>query len=72
MTPKAITLKFVLPTVLAVALGTIISIGVVYLTVKYLVLIDRKEANRSVAGSRRTAELPNPDGRLWRVHVLLQ
>jgi hypothetical protein len=72
MTRKAITLKFVLPTVLAIALGTIISIGVVYLTVKYLVLIDQKEAKQSVAGSRRAAQLPNPDGRLWRVHVLLQ
>ena len=70
MTHKAITLQFVVPAVLAViALG--ISIGAVYLTVKYLVAIDQSEVNRSSAGSRGIAELPNPDGRLSRVHLLL-
>ena len=69
MTHKAITLQFVVPTVLApIALG--ISIGAIYLKVKYLVLIDQAEANRAVAGSG-SAELPNPDGRLSRVHMLL-
>jgi hypothetical protein len=70
MTHKAITLQFVVPTVLAaIALG--IWIGAVYLTVKYLVPIDQAEANHSVAGGRGSAELPNPVGRLSRVHLLL-
>ena len=71
MTHKAITFQFVVPTVLAaIALG--IWIGAVYLTVKYLVRIDQAaEANHSAAGARGSAELPNPDGRLSRVHLLL-
>ena len=69
MTRKAITFQFVVSTVLAaIALG--ISIGAIYLKVKYLVLIDQAEANHAVAG-RGSAELPNPDGRLSRVHMLL-
>jgi len=44
MTHKAITLKFVVPTVLAVALG--ISIGAVYLTNRYLGPVEQSEANR--------------------------
>ena len=66
MTRKAIT-----STVLAaIALG--ISIGAIYLMVKYPVLTDQaEEANHSVAGGRGSAELPNPDGRLSRVHMLL-
>jgi hypothetical protein len=63
MTHKAITLKFVVPTVLALMLG--ISIGAVYLTDKHLVPADQAEANRAIT------ELPNPDGRLSRVHLLL-
>jgi hypothetical protein len=64
MTRKAIT-----STVLAaIALG--ISIGAIYLMVKYPVLTDQAEANHAVAG-RGSAELPNPDGRLSRVHMLL-
>ena len=69
MTHEAITLKFVVPTVLVLALG--ISIGAVYLTDKHLVPTDQAEANHSVAGSGGIAELPNPDGRLSRVHLLL-
>jgi hypothetical protein len=71
MTHKAITLKFFVPTVLAVALGIMLSIGSVYLTVKYLALIDLAEADHSVAGSSGIAELPNPDARLSRVRMLL-
>ena len=63
MIHKTITLKFVVPTVPVLALG--ISIGVVYLPDKHLVLVDH-----SVAGSGGT-DLPNPDGRLSRVHLLL-
>jgi hypothetical protein len=44
MTHKAITLKFVVLTVLAVALGTMISVGVVHLEDRHPVAIDR-EAN---------------------------
>jgi hypothetical protein len=69
MTHKAITLKFVVSTVLVLALG--ISIGAVYLTDKHLVPTDQAEANHSVAGSGGIAELPNPDGRLSRVHLLV-
>ena len=69
MTHRAITLKFVVPTVLVLALG--ISIGAVYLTDKHHVPTDQAEANHSVAGSDGITELPNPDGRLSRVHLLL-
>jgi hypothetical protein len=67
MTHNAITLKFVVLTVLAIALGIMISIGVAHLTDKHPVSIDR----HAVAGNRGMAELPNPDGRLSRVHLLL-
>lgn len=67
MTHKAITLKFVVLTVLAIALGIMISIGAAHLTDKPPVPIDRHAA----AGSRGIAELPNPDGRLSRVNLLL-
>jgi hypothetical protein len=50
----------------------VLSIGAVYLTDKHLVPIDQAEANHSVAGSRGFVELPNPDGRLSRVHLLLR
>ena len=66
---KAITLKFVVPTVLVLTLG--ISIGAVYLPDKHFVPVDQAEANHSVAGSGGITELPNPDGRLSRVHLLL-
>jgi hypothetical protein len=69
MIHKAITLKFVVPTVLVLALG--ILIRAVYLPDKHLVPVDQAEANYSVAGSGRITELPNPDGRLSRVHLLL-
>ena len=69
MTKKAINIRFVVWTTLATAFGIVFSIGAVYLTVKYLVLNDQPEA---VAAGRRSAELPNPNGQLWRVHVLLR
>ena len=71
MTHKVITLEFVVPTVLAIALGILCSIGAVYLTDKYNVPIGQAAANQSVVGTRGIAELPNPDGRLSRVHLLL-
>jgi hypothetical protein len=57
-------LKFVVPTVLVLALG--ISIGAVYLPDKHLVPVDY-----SVASNAGITGLPNPDGRLSRVHLLL-
>jgi hypothetical protein len=71
MTQRAITLRFVAPEVLAVAFGIIILIGVTYFTHKYPVPAVQAEANHSVAGSREIAKLPNPDGRLSRVRLLL-
>ncbi len=68
MTHKAITLKFVVLTVLAVALGIMISIGTAQLKDKHPVPIDRY----AVAGSRDIAELPNRDGRFTRVRLLLR
>ncbi len=61
MTHKEITLKFVVLTVFAVALGTMISAGAVHLKDRrHPIAVDRTEAN---------AELPNPH--LSRVHLLL-
>jgi len=51
MTHKVIILEFVVPTVLAVALGIVLSIGAVYLIDNYLVPIDQAEAYHSAAGS---------------------
>ena len=68
MTHKAITLKFVVPT--AVALGIMLSIGAVYLNDKYF-QINQAEANHFVPGSSGIVVLPNSDGRFSRVHVLL-
>jgi hypothetical protein len=49
MTKKVIAFEFVVPTVLAVALGFVLSIGAVFLTNKYLGPIDQAEANFSAA-----------------------
>jgi hypothetical protein len=67
MTHIAITFKFVVLTVLAIALGIMISIGAANLKDKHPVPIDR----HAVAGSREVAELPNPGWRLSRVGLLL-
>jgi hypothetical protein len=67
MTHKAITLKFVFPKVLAIALGIMISIGAVH----FAGPVDQAEANHPVASSRGIAALPNPDVRLSRVRLLL-
>ena len=52
MTHKVITLEFVVPTVLAVALVIALSIGAVYLTDKYLLPVGQLEADYSVVGSQ--------------------
>ena len=66
-----ITFEFVVPTVLAAVLGTVLSIGAIYLTNRYFGPVDQSEANHSVAGSRGIDELPKPDGWFSRVHLLL-
>ncbi len=70
MTQRAITFRFV-PEMLAVGSGIIILIGIVYFTHKYPVPTVHADANHSVAGSRGSVELLNPDGRLTRVRLLL-
>jgi hypothetical protein len=60
MTHKAVTLKFVVLTVLAVALGIMLSVGAVHLKDKHPVALDWAEAN---------AGLPNPQ--LSRVRLVL-
>jgi hypothetical protein len=72
MTQRAITLRFAVPEALAVAFGIIILIGVVYFTHKYPVPTVQAEANHAATSSRGSAELANPDLRLWRVHLLLR
>ena len=64
MMHKAITLKLAIPTALILALG--ISIGAVYLPDKHLLPVDYL-----LASSGGITELPNPDGRLSRVHLLV-
>jgi len=51
MTHKAIALEFVLPTMLAIALAIVLSIGAVYLIDNYLAPIDQAEAHYFAAGS---------------------
>jgi hypothetical protein len=71
MIRKVRNVEFVVPTVFAVALAIVLSIGAIYLTEIFLGPIERVEANHSVAGSGGITDLPNPDGRLSRVHLLL-
>jgi hypothetical protein len=52
MTHKVITLEFVVPTVLAIVLGILLSIGAVYLTDRYLGPADQPVAYRSATSSR--------------------
>jgi hypothetical protein len=59
MIHKAITLKFVVPEMLAVAFGIVILIGIVYFTHKYPAPTTRADANHSVVSSRGSAELLN-------------
>jgi hypothetical protein len=72
MTNKVITIEFVIPTLLAVVLAIVLSIGAVYFTDMHLVPVDQTETNYSVAGGHGFVEFPNPDGRLSRVHLLLR
>ena len=49
MTHKVFVLEFVVPTVLAIALGIVLSIGAVYLIDNYLGPIDQAEAHYCAA-----------------------
>ena len=52
MTTRVITLEFVVPTALAVALGFALSFGAVYLTDRYLFPADPFETDYATARSR--------------------
>lgn len=52
MTHKVITLEFVVPTVAAIALGFVLSIGAIHLTDKYLGPVDTADIHFPVANSR--------------------
>jgi hypothetical protein len=64
---EMISLRFLIPTALAIVLGIVLAICFVYLG-HYLGPVG--EANKSVADSRGIDELL-ADGRLSRVHLLL-
>ena len=51
MTNKVITIEYVVPTLLAIVLGIVLSIGAVYLIDNYLGPIDRAEARYPAAAS---------------------
>jgi hypothetical protein len=51
MTRKVITLEFVVPTVLAIALSIVLSISAIYLTDRSLGPIEQAEAHYAVGGS---------------------
>ena len=44
MTHKMITLEFIVPTVLAIVLGIVLSIGAVYLTNRYFESVDQSQS----------------------------
>jgi hypothetical protein len=50
MTRKVITLEFIIPTVLSIAIAIVLSIAAVYLTNIYLGPIDQAKANYSAVG----------------------
>jgi hypothetical protein len=52
MTHKVITLEFIVPTVLAIVLGILLSMGAIYLTDHYLGPAAESEAYSSVAESQ--------------------
>jgi hypothetical protein len=52
MTRKVITLEFVVPTAVAIALGIALSISAVYLIDRYLFPVDQLEADYSTVSRR--------------------
>jgi hypothetical protein len=71
MIEKAATQRLLVSEALAVAFGIMILIGIVYLTHQYPAPTVEADANQPVAGSPGSVELPNPDLRLWRLHLVL-
>jgi hypothetical protein len=69
MTDKAISLSFVIPTALATVLGITLAVGGVYLG-HHLGPTDQARAIQPARGSE-IADVPNPEGRLSRVQLLL-
>jgi hypothetical protein len=67
MTHKLIAREFVIPSGIAVVTALMLWIGAEYLTDKHLVPASQAEADH-LAG---IVGLPNPDGRLSRVRLLL-
>ncbi|MGA7804340.1 hypothetical protein [Bradyrhizobium sp.] len=52
MTRKVITLEFVVPTVIAIALGVLLSVGAVYVTDRYLGPVDQPDSGPAAGGRR--------------------
>jgi hypothetical protein len=72
MTQKAINFKLLVPAVSAGAIGIVVSVSIVYLKDRYPVPVNQADPYGVVAASHRSTEIPNADGRLWRIHVLLR
>ena len=70
MTHKLIARDFVIPSGITVATAIMLWIGAEYLTDKHLVPASLAETDH-LAGTSGIVELPNPDGRLSRVRLLL-
>jgi hypothetical protein len=51
MTRKVIILEYIVPTMLAIALAIVLSVGAVHLTDAYLGPVDQAEAHRFIADS---------------------
>ncbi len=66
-----IALEFVVSTLLAIALVAVLSIGAVYLTDNTSSPPIRRKPITPSPAAAELLELPNPDGRLSRVHLLL-
>ncbi len=72
MIEKVATQRYVVSEALAVALGIMILIGVVYLTHEHRLPAAQADANHPVAGASGSGELPAPDPRLWRLRLVLR
>jgi hypothetical protein len=70
MTHKLIAREFVIPSGIAVGTALMLWIGAENLTGKHLLPASQAEADH-LAGTSGIVELPNPDGRLSRVRLLL-
>ncbi|HLX16116.1 MAG TPA: hypothetical protein VKS24_13030 [Bradyrhizobium sp.] len=71
MIEKAATQRSVVSEALAVAFGIMILIGIAYLTHQRPAPTVQADVNHAVAGTSGGTELPAPDPRLWRLHLVL-